>query len=1201
MAVVLALLLAAALTTLAAPSPPIPTTQVISSVGSQLWSTAFDPTRLEVWITNHNPSNATVSVRNIVDGSAAPANGKIVGGGANGIAYDGAGYMWIANDFSQNVVKVRTSDGAIVQTISGVGSNPYAVAFDGANMWVSRSGSTLMKRYRASDGASVGDVAAWTSATHLVFDGTRMWVSLPFNDAVYVYDTNGVQVATLNLPRPQGMAFDGANMWIASYTDAAIYTFNASTFQPAGSPVYVGGGPYGLAYTGGFVWVTNILTDNAQIIDAGRRTVVASNVSTGGTDPRSVIVTFDKLWFANQTGGNLMSYYLGDGDYDNLTTVWEIVLGLNYDASDSDFDGVPDGSEDSDGDGLSNYAELYITNTYPSLADTDGDGLSDGAEVNTYATNPTATDTDGDGLSDGAEVNTHTTNPLAADTDGDGLTDGAEVNTHTTNPKLADTDGDGLTDGAEVNIHTTNPKLADTDGDGLSDGAEVNTYTTNPKVADTDGDGLSDGAEVNTYTTNPKVADTDGDGLTDGAEVNTHGTNPKMADTDGDGLTDGAEVNTHSTNPKMTDTDGDGLADGVEINAYQTNPTQFDTDGDGLNDGLEVNLYNTNPKVADTDGDGLSDGEEVNTYTTNPKLADTDGDGLGDGVEITVYGTNPKSTDSDNDGVPDGDEDPDGDGLSILDEVNTHGTNPLSADTDGDGLMDGIEVQAGLNPLAADSDGDGTHDAAEDLDGDGLTNLQEQASGTDLNQADTDGDGLSDHAEVVVYGTNPLNIDTDGDGYFDNEEIELGSDPLDAGSVPPNYGLSGAITSPGDGRVITSATYVISGTASGYHLAAVRLSLDGATWHTAAGTANWSYVWTVPGLDAKSVIINVRLRNDRGDETALTPVTVSVDRVAPAMTLDDPVVGQIIRTHVYSLTGSVADGSGLASVEVSTDDGATWQAATVGSSVWSYAWHIPSQNGVSHLLQGRATDAGGNVRLLAPAPITVFVDNVAPQLVFTSLSSTQTITRNTLLVAGYSTGALTTTIDYGQGWVTVPSLFTETITLTNGTHVITGAAVDAAGNATVISSTVTVDPDFGLSKVYLPLVLRAFDPDADPYEPNDTYTEARPVQVEETQRHQITRPGDVDWMRVDVTPGIYVFTTRNVSSVPNNRLDTVMRLYASNGTTQLAYNDDCAGVGIDSCINWEVTTNTTLYLKVNNYFSGYGGREYLYDLSVIRQ
>lgn len=103
---------------------------------------------------------------------------------------------------------------------------------------------------------------------------------------------------------------------------------------------------------------------------------------------------------------------------------------------------------------------------------------------------PLATDTDGDGLSDGAEVNTHQTNPVLDDSDSDGLTDGAELNTHSSNPKVADTDGDGLGDFAEVVTHGTNPAAKDSDSDGFDDLFEINTGF-NPTQAGSSPDALS--------------------------------------------------------------------------------------------------------------------------------------------------------------------------------------------------------------------------------------------------------------------------------------------------------------------------------------------------------------------------------------------------------------------------------------------------------------------------------------------------------------------------------------------------------------------------------------------------------------------------------------------------------------------------------------------------------------------------------------
>jgi len=161
--------------------------------------------------------------------------------------------------------------------------------------------------------------------------------------------------------------------------------------------------------------------------------------------------------------------------------------------------------------------------------DADGDGLLN-KEEKQLGTDKKNADTDGDGLSDGAEVKQYNTNPMKADSDSDGLTDGEEVNTYKTNPNKADTDGDGLSDKAEVSQHRTNPNKADSDDDGLNDGNEINTSKTDPMKADSDNDGLNDGDEVNRYRTNPLMADTDNGTVNDSIEVN-RGTDPlNMAD-----------------------------------------------------------------------------------------------------------------------------------------------------------------------------------------------------------------------------------------------------------------------------------------------------------------------------------------------------------------------------------------------------------------------------------------------------------------------------------------------------------------------------------------------------------------------------------------------------------------------------------------------------------------------------------------------
>jgi len=134
-----------------------------------------------------------------------------------------------------------------------------------------------------------------------------------------------------------------------------------------------------------------------------------------------------------------------DDDGDCMPDALEPEFGQNPTEADSDGDGLLDGDEDFDGDGLSNCAELLITGTELNVADSDGDGVRDGNE-----------DTDSDGIPDAEElavgVDGFLTNPLVADSDADGMDDGVEValGLDPTNP--GDAGSDVVIDGRTVTL-----------------------------------------------------------------------------------------------------------------------------------------------------------------------------------------------------------------------------------------------------------------------------------------------------------------------------------------------------------------------------------------------------------------------------------------------------------------------------------------------------------------------------------------------------------------------------------------------------------------------------------------------------------------------------------------------------------------------------------------------------------------------------
>ena len=107
------------------------------------------------------------------------------------MAFDGAN-IWVTNDNSNNVTKLRASDGAVLGTFA-VGSSPTGVAFDGANVWVANYSSNNVTKLRASDGSVLGTFAAGSAPFGVAFDGANVWVATGNNTVSKLRAWRGVR------------------------------------------------------------------------------------------------------------------------------------------------------------------------------------------------------------------------------------------------------------------------------------------------------------------------------------------------------------------------------------------------------------------------------------------------------------------------------------------------------------------------------------------------------------------------------------------------------------------------------------------------------------------------------------------------------------------------------------------------------------------------------------------------------------------------------------------------------------------------------------------------------------------------------------------------------------------------------------------------------------------------------------------------
>ena len=187
-------------------------TTVATNLGEGSVGIAFDGSRF------YTANNASGSVSIVTPGLTLPWTVSTATTGFTTplkMLYDGAN-VWTADNSTNKILRIGPT-GSILQTVT-VGTGPYGFVFDGNNIWVASLLSPSVSIVRSSDGALLATLTGngLTSPVNAAFDGRRVMVGNVDGTVALFKAADLAPIGSFSIPgNPSGICSDAVNFWIA--------------------------------------------------------------------------------------------------------------------------------------------------------------------------------------------------------------------------------------------------------------------------------------------------------------------------------------------------------------------------------------------------------------------------------------------------------------------------------------------------------------------------------------------------------------------------------------------------------------------------------------------------------------------------------------------------------------------------------------------------------------------------------------------------------------------------------------------------------------------------------------------------------------------------------------------------------------------------------------------------------------------------
>jgi hypothetical protein len=207
----------------------------------------------------------------------------------------------------------QPTSASALQSISVGGTMPRKIAWDGADLWVAVEGNGTVLRVRASDGRVLETWTGATGAWDVVVAAGRVFVTGTQGPttAGRVYQINPTQtpgavtVFENNTgANPIGITFDGTNLWTANNAGGGG-SITRVPLDGSGETTFTTGftSPFDILWDGENLWVADNATDQIKRVDPASGAVL-ENITTGD-EPIELLSDGINLWVSNFTGNSL--------------------------------------------------------------------------------------------------------------------------------------------------------------------------------------------------------------------------------------------------------------------------------------------------------------------------------------------------------------------------------------------------------------------------------------------------------------------------------------------------------------------------------------------------------------------------------------------------------------------------------------------------------------------------------------------------------------------------------------------------------------------------------------------------------------------------------------------------------------------------------------------------------------------------------